>query len=561
MAALLLSACDPEASLQEPRASTQDAQVLDALASCPEDFVLNGAQCTRVSYTQTLEPVADAYVSSSAPGTNYGSSGELIVDRSFNETFLRFDLSSLPPNVRVKSVKLSATAYTGFAWGGDGSVYTYFVPDDSWAENTVTWNTKPAVSGDALGSWWLWYNDNIGDQVGSNSSSALIPVVQAELSGDRQISLRLNSPGYRTNYRSREYTNASQRPKLQVTYDWVTTLEPVADAYVSSSFPTANYGSSGELIVDRSFNETFLRFDLSSLPASAKATATTLSATAYTGFAQGGDGNVYTYFVPDDSWAENTVTWNTRPAVSGDALGSWWLWYDGTANDQVGSNSSPALLSAVQGELARDRKVSLRLNSPGYRTNYRSREYANANQRPKLQIAYIIPAAVTLTPSADAYVSSSAPDSNYGSSSELIVDRSFNETFLRFDLNGLPSNVRIKSVKLSATAYTGYAWGGDGSVYTYFVSDDAWGENTLTWNTKPAVLGNALGSWWLWYNDNIGDQVGSNSSPDLIPVAQAELSGDHQISFRLNSWGYRTNYRSREYTNANQRPQLELVLE
>ncbi|MFY0580486.1 DUF7594 domain-containing protein [Cystobacter fuscus] len=103
--------------------------------------------------------------------------------------------------------------------------------------------------------------------------------------------------------------------------------------------------------------------------------------------------------------------------------------------------------------------------------------------------------------------------------------------------------------------------GEDGNVYTSFVPDDSWAENTVTWNTRPAVLGNALGSWWLWYDNKFSDQVGSNSSPDLIPVAQAELVGDHQISFRLNSPGYRTNYRSREYTNANQRPQLELVLE
>ncbi|KFE69653.1 DUF7594 domain-containing protein [Hyalangium minutum] len=532
-----------------------------------------------------LDAEADTMVSSLLPGTNYGTLTGLTVDR-YSETYLRFNLSSIPAGARIASVMLQAQAYSGESPGGDGSVYTHLVPDDSWSETGMHWYNKPAVSGSDLGSWWLWYSTSATKplQVGLNYSPKLKAPVQQAVDSDGKISFRLRSPGYKTVYRSREYSVASERPKLiisyfeasdpQVTADLqVVDLSPAADAQVLAASPNSNYGTSSILTVDRSEAETFLRFNLSGIPTNAKVASVVLVTTSYDGYAyDGADGNVYTHLVPNDTWSETGITWNTKPAVKGSDLGSWLLWNrNGQYTTQMGINSNPKLVTAVQQELGLDGVISLRLNSPGYRTLYRSREYTNtAVSWPHLLVYYFIPpppppcpvsnapapTQVVLEPEADAYVSALNPGTNLGTAGNLIVSPGEEETYLRFNLSSIPAGARIASVMLQTQAYGGYAYGGDGSVYTYLVPDDSWSETGITWNTKPAASGNDLGSWWLWYGNAAPLQVGLNYDPKLKAPVQQALDSDQRISFRLASSGYKTVYRSREYSVANERPKL-----
>jgi hypothetical protein len=180
--------------------------------------------------TVDLEPTDDAMVTSAMPYTNYGHQTGFEVSPVWGpfgitysrESFLKFDLSGIPDGVQVVSARLQATAYDGFAYGGDGSVYTYFVPNDAWSEGSVTWNTKPAISGQALGSWWLWYDFRSvtprPQQLGSTETSALAAQVQAEADHDNVLSVRLSSIGYETFYYSSEFADASKRPTLRVSY-------------------------------------------------------------------------------------------------------------------------------------------------------------------------------------------------------------------------------------------------------------------------------------------------------------------------------------------------------
>ena len=186
--------------------------LLDACGVCEGD----GSTCGNPSFG----PVADAHVSSGSANSNYGLIDELIVDRDSNQTYLRFDLAAnIPAGAYIESVNFKTTAHTGFAWGGDGNVYTHLVEDDTWAEEGITWNNRPAVSGTSLGSWWLWYDYNdYTVKTGEHSTEEMAAAVQAELDNDGLLSVRLQSPGYRTNYHSREYADASKRPRLEVAY-------------------------------------------------------------------------------------------------------------------------------------------------------------------------------------------------------------------------------------------------------------------------------------------------------------------------------------------------------
>lgn len=201
--------------------------VLDDCGVCGGD----GSTCDQV----TLLPVADALVYSGSPNTNYGLLEELRVDRSVDETYIRFDLAATIPNgATIESARFETHAYHGFAWGSDGNVYTHLVADDTWQEDAITWNNKPAISGESLGSWWLWYDYNdYSERTGALESVAFTAAIQQELDADGFLSLRLNSPGYRTNYRSREFADPAAHPRIMVGYrDCVGILN--GDAFVDT---------------------------------------------------------------------------------------------------------------------------------------------------------------------------------------------------------------------------------------------------------------------------------------------------------------------------------------
>ena len=101
------------------------------------------------------------------------------------------------------------------------------------------------------------------------------------------------------------------------------TLTPEADTFVRASDPAAAHGLETSFDVHGGASSYgcgtgpavgLLRFDLGAIPAGAVITGATLRLQSFTGFAFDGDPDHHASFLPDDSWAEGTVTWSTRPA-------------------------------------------------------------------------------------------------------------------------------------------------------------------------------------------------------------------------------------------------------
>ncbi len=101
----------------------------------------------------TLTPEADTFVRASTPTTANGSKTSFDVHGGASSYgcgtgpavgLLRFDLSAIPAGATITGATLRLTSFTGFAFDGDPDHYASFIPDDAWAENAVTWNTRPA---------------------------------------------------------------------------------------------------------------------------------------------------------------------------------------------------------------------------------------------------------------------------------------------------------------------------------------------------------------------------------------------------------------------------------
>ena len=107
-----------------------------------------------------------------------------------------------------------------------------------------------------------------------------------------------------------------------------TTLYSVADAYVNSSSPDANYGGVDHMYVGANSEQDFayVMFDLSSLPLDAYIISAKLKV-----YLSSTGGDIYwypadtigAYYCSDNSWTELGITWNNRPSFNPEPTDSW----------------------------------------------------------------------------------------------------------------------------------------------------------------------------------------------------------------------------------------------
>ncbi|HET6354196.1 DUF7594 domain-containing protein [Streptomyces sp.] len=101
-------------------------------------------------------------------------------------------------------------------------------------------------------------------------------------------------------------------------------------------------------------------------------------------------------------------------------------------------------------------------------------------------------ASSTFTPVADTYVQGSTPSTNYGTSSQFVVDNSpVRQSFLKFTVSGLTEPVT--SAKLRIRTISGNNGSNTGGTFKS-MTNTAWSETGTTWNNKPAIDGATLGS-------------------------------------------------------------------
>lgn len=383
-----------------------DNELVKEPSILPEEYVEEAASVSQAGAGTTIKiyPIADAFVDSQDnPNGNYGGTTWIAVNQAGasrpESTWLKFDLSSIPSSATVTNAVFRAYAYQIW-WRDKRSAALWDVNTNAWSESTITANNAPwgnrgsKISSDVTGSvpgWWEWNVTSWANTYKGTTRSAWLSNAWS-----------VGGTHYGQYYYSKEYGNITYRPYLEVTYvgeDVTVKLNPIADAFTDlRDNPYGNYGSQNWIGVNRATKTsgtwpwpsglgegTFIKFDLSGIPTNATVTRATFGAYAYDIWWD----STCTAFLRrfGTNWDEYTITgmnapWGTlggevSSVVSG-SIPSWWahsvdVWYvQGKLGGQIGFYYCyPGTASGYH-----------------YGQYYRSREYANPNYRPYLEITY-----------------------------------------------------------------------------------------------------------------------------------------------------------------------------
>ena len=168
---------------------------------------------SQTTYTVEYIPVDDAYVHSSNPDTNYGSDTRLKVDSYYATvySYIKFDLSNFTLHVeRIVSAKLRLYVFS-YSNSESYELTVKHVSDDSWSEESITYNNKPgaesspSASSQVSGNTWIEIDvTNI--------------LVQKISENDKIISFRLERC-FAADFASKEYSEADKWPRLIIEYE------------------------------------------------------------------------------------------------------------------------------------------------------------------------------------------------------------------------------------------------------------------------------------------------------------------------------------------------------
>ncbi|MDX6766116.1 MAG: DNRLRE domain-containing protein [Candidatus Methylacidiphilales bacterium] len=314
-------------------------------------------------------PVADTYVRSANPTTEYSTAPELRVYSTSTRSFLKFDLSNLGGNILSAKLKLYPVAVAG-----SSNVHRLeLVGNNTWQEN-MTWNTPPpASSGTALATW------SPAAALGGVNVIDITAAAQAAVANpDKLLSLLLASANstdcrYGSNQALSDY-----RPELVVTrVPQPSSLVASADAYVNQTSPNANYATATETQVkltgSGSDKECYYQFDLTGISSASQATLYLYPTSV--------DANNRANWLglAPNNWTEAGITWNNRPGSSAD-IGTSFV-------PVIGQDVVRDVTTQVQAAIASG-KVSFRVYSKnaGGLNRYGTKEQTLVDRRPQLDI-------------------------------------------------------------------------------------------------------------------------------------------------------------------------------
>jgi len=307
---------------------------------CP-DLCLASCRCGQPSEFLTLAPVADTYIKAGAEAArDHGIADSLWTDRNPDTiAYLKFDLGALTRPVVRATLRLYCT--NASADGGTA----YPVDDSSWVEGN---QTGGAASAGGPGLKWTDVDTNGDGAVDARDRSPWVPdfdrpsdalhcaagsadrmnVTAALGAGDglRTLAL-LNDSEDSAAYASNDDADASRRPQLRLELGGsgggpgspVAAVD--ADATVRADAPRDNFGKTKHLDADADPAEfSFLRIVVSGVGNRTIASVRLVLPVANTYGAPSESGG--SIRPVDCGWDEQTITWDTKPALAAQPVGT-----------------------------------------------------------------------------------------------------------------------------------------------------------------------------------------------------------------------------------------------
>ncbi|MEE2523899.1 DUF7594 domain-containing protein [Pseudarthrobacter sp. J47] len=381
--------------------------------------------------TVTLTATADSWVAGGAAATNYGTGTSLSVDNSPVEvTFLKFDLTAYAG----RSVESATLQLRSAGSGSIGKQNIKLVTDDTWTESGITYNNRPAL-GTSIGT--------LGPTAANSNYS--VPLTASALAGElgQQLSLGLDATSTDgLDLTSKE--SGSTAPKLVITLGGGGAAPaPPGDSMAPTVTGTAPAAGAAGVVVGADVTGSFSEAIDASTVTPATFTLTAGAAAVPAAVTYNGTDRIATLNPDADLAAGTTYTAMIRSGTDG-------------VKDVAGN------------ALAEDKTWTFTTASAG-----------GASET------------VTLTATADSYVSGGAAGTNYGAGTVLGVDSSpvVDLTYLKFDLSAYAGRT-LESATLQVRSARS---GSTGKQNVKLVADDGWTESGITYNNRP-TLGAGIGT-------------------------------------------------------------------
>jgi PKD repeat protein len=486
--------------------------------------------------TYVLTPVADSYVDNQLVDNNFGSNTSLRVKNLTGlimNSYLRFDLSNVVGQVQSASLSLVPTANNpGFSVSG--------VSDNGWGESTITFTNAPTMSAIVTSSGAM----TAGVRGGADVSTLVAPAEGGLLS------LGLTGSGGQVNLASRE---TATPPQLTIVVGSGTQAAPTAG--FTSSATTVFNGDTVTFTDTSTGSPTAWAWDFGDT------TTSTLQSPSHSWPTAG----TYTVtLVATNTYGSSTPA-TTQITVNLDATppsapGSVTAAATGPGEIDVGWTASSDDRGVTGYEVYRDGGATPLASvtfsnlsyqdmtvAPGSAHSYTVQAFDAAGNHstaggPATATASSSSVTYVLTPVADSYVDVASPGVNYATNPALrLQSANALSGYLRFDLSNVVGSIQSASLSLQQTAGTGAGFSVSG------VSDNTWGETTITYTNAPS-MGAIIGSSGVL---SVGIRGSVNVSA-LVAPAQGGL-----VSFGLATTGGQISLASRETLTP---PQLTIVV-
>jgi len=437
----------------------------------------------------SVTPIADTYVNSGSPNSNYGTSTSLRADASPDlHSYLKFNISNLNQKL-ISKAQLFIYATNRSSRGLD----IHFVENNSWDEKTITFNNRPvqgsviATNGSSNSGVWLAFDvTSIVNSEGLFSFSVTTP-------GSSSISMASRESGANSPYMILDLY------RIQPDVESPTTPSALAASVINTSDVELTWAAAEDNVevvgytiyrdaaaITTVSGSTLSFIDTNLTPATTYQYS--IDAFDVAGNRSPLSTSIEVSLPSNDQEPPSTPIGLTATAVSQTQIDLNWV----ASSDNVGVSGyviyrDGQILTTVPSSTLNFQDLSVQANTT-YSYTIMSFDLAgnySSLSEPVQATTPDLPSSLVFTTIADSYVNESSPSSNYGTNPALRVDATpVLNSYLLFSVQGIQNRTITKA---QLFVYSNSTSGQ--TVIASSVLDNNWGEATINFTNSPVMDG------------------------------------------------------------------------